>query len=124
MRRILLLTLSLPLLSLPAFSQTMTPPPVGAPVSPTPPVMAPTVITPAPNPAIPSARPNNMGTGGPAAGSNSFTESQARSRLEQHGYTAISGLKKNNDGVWQGAAMRDGKSVVVSLDYKGDITSR
>lgn len=65
-----------------------------------------------------------MGTGGPAAGANSFTEAQARGRLEQNGYTGVSALKQNNDGIWQGTAMRDGKSVAVSLDYKGDITAR
>ena len=84
-------------------------------------------MAPATNPssaAVPSTAGSNMGTGGPAAGANSFTEAQARGRLEQNGYSGISALKKNNDGVWQGNAMHAGKSVAVSLDYKGDITSR
>ena len=84
-------------------------------------------MAPAPSPysaAAPTATGTNTGTGSPAAGANSFTESQARGRLEQGGYTGISGLKKDDNGIWQGSAQRDGKPVSVSLDYKGDITAR
>jgi hypothetical protein len=59
----------------------------------------------------------------PAAGSNSFTEGQAKTRLEKHGYTKISELMKDESGVWRGKAMSKGKQVAVSLDYKGNITA-
>jgi hypothetical protein len=55
------------------------------------------------------------------AGSNSFTEGQARSRMEEAGYTNISDLQKSDQGIWQGKAQKDGRSVTVGLDYKGNI---
>ena len=141
MRRILLVTLSLPLFGLSALAQNAANAPVAAPVAPAtstavpttlgpavkPLSLAPTTVAPAPNPvsvAAPPAPGSNMGTDTPAAGANSFTEAQARSRLEQNGYTGVSALKKNDNGVWQGTAQRDGKAVSVSLDYKGDIITR
>ncbi|WP_375459635.1 hypothetical protein [uncultured Enterovirga sp.] len=54
-------------------------------------------------------------------GSNSFTEGQARSRLEAAGFTNVTELKKDDQGIWRGKAMRDGKSVTVGFDYKGNI---
>ncbi len=57
----------------------------------------------------------------PAKGANSFTESEARSRMQAKGYTNISGLSKNADGVWEGKAEKDGRSTTVWLDYKGNV---
>ena len=57
----------------------------------------------------------------PFPGANSFTESQARSRIEDYGVTAVSGLKKDDQGVWRGTAMKNGKSVSVAVDYKGNV---
>ena len=37
--------------------------------------------------------------GAPAAGANSFTEGQAKSRIEGHGYASVSGLRKDDQGV-------------------------
>lgn len=54
-------------------------------------------------------------------GANSFTEGQARSRIESAGLTNVTGLKKDDDGIWRCTAMRDGKSVTVGFDYKGNI---
>ena len=59
---------------------------------------------------------------GLAAGANSFTENQARTRLMERGYTAVSTLKKDKDGVWRGTATKDAKSVAVGVDYKGVIS--
>ena len=58
----------------------------------------------------------------PASGANSFTEAQARERIVKGGYSHISALKKDDNGLWQGTAMKDGKSVRVALDYKGDVS--
>jgi putative membrane protein len=58
---------------------------------------------------------------GPAAGANSFTEGQAKSRIESQGFTNVSGLAKDDQGIWRGRAIKDGKNVNVSLDFHGDV---
>jgi putative membrane protein len=58
---------------------------------------------------------------GPAPGANSFTEGQAKSRIESHGFTNLSGLTKDDQGIWRGKAMKDGRNVNVSLDFHGDV---
>jgi hypothetical protein len=75
------------------------------------------------NPAIntPNSPPN---PGAPAAGANSFTEGQAKSRIENNGYTNVSGLAKDNSGVWRGKASKDGKTVDVSVDFQGNVVAR
>jgi putative membrane protein len=75
------------------------------------------------------ARPNNAAidttgrstTGGPVSGANSFSEGQAKSRIESNGYTNVSLLTKDSNGVWRGKAMKDGKSMDVSLDFQGNV---
>jgi len=57
-----------------------------------------------------------------AAGRNSFTEAQARGRIEKAGYADVGELAKNKNGVWQGTATKDGAKVNVALDYKGNVT--
>lgn len=57
----------------------------------------------------------------PAKGSNSFTMGEARRRLERQGYTQVTALKKDQDGVWRGEAMKAGAKSGVWLDYKGNI---
>ena len=58
----------------------------------------------------------------PAHGANSFTEAQARKRLMKAGYVHVSRLRKDNAGIWQGSALKQGASVKVGLDYKGNIS--
>ena len=60
----------------------------------------------------------------PVAGANSFTEGQAKSRIESNGYTNVSGLKKDDQGVWRGKAQKDGKTMDVSLDFQGNVIAR
>jgi hypothetical protein len=74
------------------------------------------------NKAINSKSENNPGA--PVAGANSFTEGQAKSRIESKGYTNLSGLKKDDKGVWRGTATMAGKSVDVSLDFEGNVVAR
>ena len=59
----------------------------------------------------------------PVAGANSFTEGQAQSRIEGAGFTQVTGLKKDDQGVWRGSAMKDGKQTTVSVDFRGNIVS-
>ena len=60
----------------------------------------------------------------PVQGRNSFTEGEAKSKIEKAGFANVSGLKKDDNGVWRGKAMKDGKSVDVSLDYQGNVVTR
>ena len=57
----------------------------------------------------------------PLKGSNSFTELQAKDRALAAGFTAISSLVKDGDGIWRGSAMKDGKSTRIAVDYKGNV---
>jgi hypothetical protein len=57
----------------------------------------------------------------PLPGANSFTESQAKSRLAENGYTNVSALQKDDKGVWRGQATYDGKVTSVAVDYRGNI---
>jgi hypothetical protein len=70
------------------------------------------------------ATPNTQNPAAPVEGANSFTEAQAKARIEEAGYTEVSGLKLDDKGVWQATAMKDGKSVSVALDYQGNVTAQ
>ena len=58
----------------------------------------------------------------PLPGANSFTEGQAKSRLEANGYSNVSALKKDENGIWKGSATHSGAKVNVSVDYRGTLT--
>jgi hypothetical protein len=57
----------------------------------------------------------------PAKGANSFTMGEASSRIANNGFTNVTGLAKDADGVWRGHADKDGTSAAVWLDYKGNV---
>ena len=57
-------------------------------------------------------------------GANSFTENEARRRLEKSGFHDVKDLKKDADGIWRGSAMLDGKATPVGLDFKGNVAAR
>jgi hypothetical protein len=59
----------------------------------------------------------------PVAGRNSFTEGQAKSKIEDAGYSNVSDLKKDDNGVWRGKASKGGSSANVSLDFQGNVNS-
>jgi hypothetical protein len=63
----------------------------------------------------------NVDTNGPLPGANSFTENQARERLETGGFSGVTNLRKDDQGIWRGTAMRNGASVPVAVDYRGNI---
>src|SRR3954452_6358697 len=60
----------------------------------------------------------------PVEGRNSFTEGEAKSKIEKAGFSNVSGLKKDDSGIWRGKAMKNGQSVDVSLDYQGNVVTR
>lgn len=72
-------------------------------------------------PAVTTSNANNKTAGAPVKGRNSFTMGEARRRLERGGFTQVTGLKKDNDGIWRGKAMRGGASVDVYCDYQGNV---
>jgi protein CpxP len=94
-----------------ALAQTSAPAP--APV--TPPAVAPAPVTPVPS--------SSSATVPPVAGANSFTEGEARSRIEASGLTNVTDLQKDSQSIWRGKAMKDGKSVSVSLDFQGHVVA-
>lgn len=104
MRKILIAA-ALAVVAIPAFAQS------------TPPANR-NANTPAVN--SPNSPPN---PGAPVAGANSFTESQAKSRIEAQGYSKVTGLKKDNAGVWRGKATKGSKAVNVSLDFQGNVVA-
>lgn len=100
------------------------------------PAPVPNRAAPSVNPAVPGtampdrsgATTTNQGTSSqstaPAPGANSFTEGQARSRMEAAGFTNVGELTKDEQGIWRGRAMRGGQQVSVMLDYQGNVTTR
>ena len=73
-------------------------------------------------PAVKSPNTNNPAA--PVAGANSFTEGQAKSRIESSGYTNVSDLKKDDSGIWTGSAMKGGQKVNVRVDFQGNVVTR
>jgi hypothetical protein len=73
------------------------------------------------NSAINTSNSSNRQVGAPVAGANSFTEGEAKARIEDRGFTKVSDLKKDANGVWRGRAMKGGHMVDVSLDYQGNV---
>ncbi|MBA1145397.1 DUF4142 domain-containing protein [Mesorhizobium neociceri] len=66
------------------------------------------------------------GTTNPAApvpGANSFTEEQAKTRIQDAGFTDVSALTKDDKGIWRGQATKDGKNTMVALDYQGNVVA-
>ena len=71
-------------------------------------------------PAVKSPSTNNPAA--PVPGANSFTEGQAKSRIEGAGYTDVTALKKDDNGVWTGSAKKGGQMVSVKVDFQGNVT--
>lgn len=59
----------------------------------------------------------------PLSGANSFTEGQARSRMQDGGYADVQALRLDEQGVWRGRAVRNGRPTGVALDYQGNIVA-
>lgn len=74
-------------------------------------------------PAVSSSNSDSKTSAAPVAGANSFTESEAKSRIEARGYSDVSNLMKDAHSIWRGKAMKDGQPVNVALDYQGNVTT-
>jgi negative regulator of sigma E activity len=73
------------------------------------------------NPAVKTEAGNNSDM--PVKGSNSFTESEAQSRITAQGYTHVGTLKKDDNGVWRGMATKAGQRMKISVDYQGNVNA-
>jgi hypothetical protein len=102
-----LLTVALVAVAIPAFAQQPSPP------------ASRDAKTPAVN--TPNSPPN---PGAPVAGANSFTEGQAKARIEEKGFTGVSKLSKDKAGVWRGTAKRGASTVNVSVDFQGNVVGK
>lgn len=71
------------------------------------------------NNAVNSSGQNNSNA--PVAGRNSFTEGQAKSRIEGAGYTNVTALQKDGNGIWRAKASKGGTTSDVSVDFEGNI---
>ena len=60
-------------------------------------------------------------TGAPLKGANSFTENQAKERAMAAGFTDVSALTQDADGIWRGTAALNGKAGKVAIDFKGNV---
>jgi hypothetical protein len=67
--------------------------------------------------------PHEVNDGGPSRGANSFTQGQARGHVEHSGFTHVSTLTKDRNGVWRGTAMKGGRRVPVAVDFKGNVST-
>ena len=73
-------------------------------------------------PAVKSPNANNPAA--PVAGANSFTEGQAKSKIEANGYTNVSSVKKDDNGIWTGSANKGGQKVNVKVDFQGNVVTQ
>jgi len=63
-------------------------------------------------------------TKAPEAGANSFTEAQAKDRIEGAGFTQVTGLRKDDQGIWRATASKGGAQVNVSVDFRDNVTTQ
>jgi putative membrane protein len=75
-------------------------------------------------PAVSTGKAESKTTAAPVAGKNSFTEAEAKKRLESFGYTDVSALHQDAQSIWRGTATKNGKSTPVALDYQGNIVTQ
>ena len=72
-------------------------------------------------PAVTTSDANRKTATAPVPGASSFTIGEARRRIEAGGFSKVSGLQKDHDGIWRGKATRNGTPVSVYCDYQGNV---
>ena len=109
-------------LGVPAFAQPeATAPTVPGVTTNTPQQRSPATTTTASPPAVTTSNAASKTAAAPVKGANSFTMDEARRRIEASGFSQVTDLKKDGDGIWRGQAMRGGTSVPVFCDYQGNV---
>lgn len=71
----------------------------------------------------PAAPSTSIEKSAPMPGANSFTEAQAKERMEKAGFMQVTSLKKDDKGIWRASAMQSGKKVNVALDFQGSVVA-
>ena len=113
MGRLLTACMALLLPTTAAFAQDR---PVSTPAAPAPSIGA--GVAPDPLPEITNANP-----AAPLPGANSFTRKQAKRRLLSFGFSEVGTLAKDDDGIWRGRAVKNGRKQSVAVDYQGNIVA-
>ncbi len=72
-------------------------------------------------PAVTTSDADRKTSAAPVPGANSFTMREAARRIETGGFTQVTGLQKDRNGVWRGKALRNGATVNVYCDYQGNV---
>jgi putative membrane protein len=67
---------------------------------------------------------HTVNDGKASSGANSFTHDQAREHIAKSGFSHVSKLTKDSSGVWRGTARKGGRTVHVSLDFKGNVSTK
>jgi hypothetical protein len=62
-------------------------------------------------------------TAPPLPGANSFMEPQARKLIEDKGFSDVSALMNDSQGIWHGTAKSGSNKVRVTVDYKGNVSA-
>lgn len=57
----------------------------------------------------------------PVPGRSSFTADQARDRMMKRGYNLTSNPLKDDKGIWYAEGQRAGRTVMVMMDYQGNV---
>jgi len=58
----------------------------------------------------------------PVPGKTSFTADQAREHMVRRGYNVVSSPLKDDNGIWYAQGQKDdGKTVMVMMDYQGNV---
>ena len=73
-------------------------------------------------PTTPPSKSNDANA--PVPGANSFTEAQAKDRMEKAGFTEVTDLKKDDHGIWRASAKQGAKIVTVTVDYRGNVVAQ
>ena len=109
-------------LGAPAFAQPeATAPTVPGVTTNTPQQRSPANTTTASPPAVTTSNADSKTAAAPVKGANSFMVDEAQRRIEAGGFSQVTSLKKDDDGIWRGQAMRGGASVSVYCDYQGNV---
>jgi hypothetical protein len=53
-----------------------------------------------------------------------MTMDQAKSRIEEAGYSSVSGLRKEPKGAWRANAVKDGQAITVTLGADGNVAAK
>ena len=68
--------------------------------------------------------PKSNDANAPVPGANSFTEAQAKDRMEKAGFTEVTGLKKDDQGIWRASAKQGDKVVTVTVYFRGNVVAQ